>query len=388
MMHETSKLKDNDEALYKEGNGSLQSEAAEDDRARLKYGTERWTRPPSQQAAEALYKQSIEISGYLKSASSSDELVHTKLKENEGVIQVLSGTNLDLEDYVPSSRRAQTPPNVQRAAGSLRNILSIVTHTENRRKRKVEDLQRKGKQDDISKPSLKACGPSASLTLSLATVILAETARLEREYPMQKIEPAQFEHLFEKRLERYDPDRQMVVDEREEQQQLELQIREANKEFLLARRGDTSTKEREQALQRLENAFFKYKEIINNINTGRKFYNDLANIVNRFHDDCKNFAYQRRVEAGQWETELSSGMSSLSLQQTQDLQEQMHRDVPPYSTRQPATEPLTAPLPTRAPAAQPQLGMWNPDMGIKFGAANSKPVKGGQWDAGRGVRFG
>lgn len=214
---------------------------------------------------------------------------------------------------------------------------------------------------------------------------------------MQKIEPAQFEHLFERRLERYDPERQMVVDEGEKQQQLELQIREANKDFLLARRGDMSTKEREQALQRLENAFFKYKEIVNNINTGRKFYNDLANIVNRFRDDCKNFTYQRRVEAGQWETELSSGMSTLSLQQTQNLQEQMQRDIPPYHTRQSPAEPLTAPMPTRGAAAQPQLGMWNPEMGIKFGAsapngvngaASQKPVKGGQWDAGRGVKFG
>lgn len=159
MMHETSKLKANDEAMYKEGKEFLLSEAAEDDRARLKYGTERWTRPPSQQAAEALYKQSTEISGYLKSASSSDELVHTKLKEHEGIIQILSGTNLDLEEYVPSSRRVQMPPGVQKAAGSLRNVLSNVTYTENRRKRKVEDLQKRGKQDDISKSSLRAPRP-------------------------------------------------------------------------------------------------------------------------------------------------------------------------------------------------------------------------------------
>ena len=214
---------------------------------------------------------------------------------------------------------------------------------------------------------------------------------------MQKIEPAQFETLFERRLERYDPDRQMVLDEEEEQKQLECQVQEANKDFLLARKGDSSTKEREQALQRLENAYFKYKEIVNNLNTGRKFYNDLANIVNRFRDDCKNFAYQRRVEAGQWESDLSSGMSSLSLRQTQNLQEQKQRELPPYNTRPPAAEPLTAPTPTRAQVAQPQPGMWNPEMGIKFGgsgpngvngASGQKAVKGGQWDASRGVNFG
>lgn len=379
-MHETSKLKGSDEAVYKEGSDILQSEATEDDRARLKYGTERWTRPRSKQAAESLYKQSTEIDGYLKSARSSDELVRSKLKDHESILQVLSGTDRDLEEYVPSSRRAQMPPNVQKAATALRAVLGDVSRLESRRTRKAESLREKAKQDDIN------------------TVILAEAARLERDYPMQKIEPAQFENLFEARLERYDSDRQMLLDESNAQAELSSQIQEANRDFLLARKGDTSTKEREQALQRLENAYFKYKEIISNLNTGRKFYNDLAKIVGPFRDDCKSFAYQRRVEAGQWEADLSSGIGALSLQHTKQLQEQKQREAVPYGTKAPAEEPLTAPTPTRAPPPPQQLqpGMWNPEMGIKFGgtgaigvngSARQEGVKGGQWDAGKGLKF-
>ena len=133
-------------------------------------------------------------------------------------------------------------------------------------------------------------------------MILAETARLERDYPMQKIEPIQFEDLFEARLQRYDDDRIMVSEEQEEQDTLVSQLQEANAAFLNAKRGDNSTKEREQALQNLENAYLKYKEIISNLETGRKFYNDLANIVNRFRDECRDFRYQRRIEANQIET--------------------------------------------------------------------------------------
>ena len=140
------------------------------------------------------------------------------------------------------------------------------------------------------------------LKYSVDTAILAETARLEREYPMQKIEPAQFENLFEDHLERYEEDRAMVSEERGMQSQLSTKISESNATFVSARQGDSSTKEREKALQQLENGFFKYKEIVSNLDTGRKFYNDLAAIVNRFTDDCRNFAYQRRVEAGQIET--------------------------------------------------------------------------------------
>lgn len=131
--------------------------------------------------------------------------------------------------------------------------------------------------------------------------LLREAARLEREYPMQTIEAVQFESLFDKRLQMYDVDQDMVQEEEREQSEAIKRLQDANSTFLLARRGDQSTKQREQALQNLENAYFKYKEIISNLDVGRKFYNDLAKIVNRFRDDVRNFAYQRKSEASQIE---------------------------------------------------------------------------------------
>ena len=228
---------------------------------------------------------------------------------------------------------------------------------------------------------------------------------------MQKIEPAQFENLFEDRLERYEEDRKLIANEKEEQNQISAQLKQTNAEFVNARKGDTSTKEREQALQRLENAYVKYKEIIGNLNTGRKFYNDLAKIVNRFRDDCKNFAYQRRIEAGQLETELSDAMSALNLSQASSLQDQKQRESlrSHYSAKAPSSEPLTAPTPTRAavqPPSAPASGMWSPEMGIKFGGVTTPQqpppangnvhnpaypntrARGGQWNENQGLRFG
>ncbi len=394
-MHEISKLRANDATIYQEGVELLQSESAEDDRAKLKYGTDRWTRQPSQQAAEHLYKQAAEINGYLESANSSDELVKGKLKDCESVLQVLCGTDRDLEEYVPSSRRATMTPNVERAAPALRGQLNEVGRLESRRKKIIERVRDKAKADDIN------------------PAILAETARLEREFPMQKIEPAQFENMFEDRLQRYDVDRQTVVDERQEQENISSQLKEANTAFANARRGDFSTKEREQALQRLENAYFKYKEIVSNLNTGRKFYNDLANIVTRFKDECKNFAYQRRVEAAQFENDLSNALSSLNLTQTNNLQDQKQRETlrSHYSEKAPGTAPLTAPTPTRAAVASPPApspGVWSPEMGINFGRPSQQAhingienvhnpaypntrsvprMQGGQWDPSRGLKF-
>lgn len=150
-MHEISKLRASDVSLYQEGVDHLRSEAAEDDRAKLKHGTDRWSRPSSQQAAEKLYAQVTELDGYLKSAQSSDELVKGKLKEYEAVLQVLSGSPRDLEEYVPSSRRAAVTPEVEKAAENLRSALNEVSRLEIRRKRLTETLREKAKADDISK---------------------------------------------------------------------------------------------------------------------------------------------------------------------------------------------------------------------------------------------
>lgn len=118
---------------------------------------------------------------------------------------------------------------------------------------------------------------------------------------MQGIQASQFEDLFEEQLRLYDSDRDLLDQERKDQDQIADQVREANKAFTRAHKGDASTKERETALQDLENGYLKYKEILSNLDVGRKFYNDLAKIVGRFRDDAKAFAHQRRMEASQLE---------------------------------------------------------------------------------------
>src|SRR5689334_13944593 len=97
------------------------------------------------------------------------------------------------------------------------------------------------------------------LTYSQDPDLLKEAARLEREYPMQRVEAGQFEDFFDKRLERYDVDKTLVADEEQEQQTLVKRLQDANAQFVTARKGDSTTKAREQALQSLENAYYKYK---------------------------------------------------------------------------------------------------------------------------------
>lgn len=150
-VEDTAKVKSNDRSVYNEGVELLAAEKAEDDAARRKYGTDRWSRETSEAAAPKIYNTSKEINGYFTSAQSSDDLVERKLRDSESVFLVLTGSNRDLESYVPSSRRAAIPPELERESIKLRSCLSEVSRMENRRRRRIQAWKDKARADDIRK---------------------------------------------------------------------------------------------------------------------------------------------------------------------------------------------------------------------------------------------
>ena len=173
---------------------------------------------------------------------------------------------------------------MDREVAKLRQVLNDLARLESRRRRKIEDLLLKAKQDNIT------------------TSILSEAARLERENPLQKVEAADFEPLFESRLEaNYAADKQILATDSQEQESLLQKVKEANSAFLASRSMDSSHAQREQAIQSLENAHLKYKELVQNLEAGRKFYNDLSKLLGRFRDEARGFASVRRTEAGKCE---------------------------------------------------------------------------------------
>ena len=396
---DTEKLKASNRVLYQEGIDLLRTEAGEDEAERRRYGTDRWTRPAGKDVLPKLYNQVNDIEGYLKQADSSDKLVQNRLQENESLIRLLAGSDRDLEDYVPSSRRATMTAKVEREVNALRASLNEVNRLESRRRKKVETLRAKAKEDDVNSD------------------LLRDAARLEREYPMQPVSASQFESLFDERLKKYDPDQNDLKREEQEQDRLMHRVAESNTQFQNAKRGDTSSKEREQALQNLENAYTTYKEIMRNLETGRKFYNDLSAITTRFRDECRNFVYTRRTEAQNLGSDISTAMAGLQLQQTnsQNLlsqrQQQQRQQQHVAPTARMAEEPIAAPMPQR-PAGQPAPAVvnavqspapttWSPGMPVVFGnqaAGGAKPGTGsssgnagpvdGRWDLGQGIQFG
>lgn len=150
-MEDVAKLKANDRAIFQEGVSLLQQEQSEDEAARRRHGTDRWSRPASREAAEKLYTQVDEIESYFKSAQSSDELVEKKTKASEEMIRLLAGPTRQLNEFVPSAQRATITPKLEKEVTRLKAVLNEATRLESRRRRVIDGVKSKVKSDDISR---------------------------------------------------------------------------------------------------------------------------------------------------------------------------------------------------------------------------------------------
>ena len=80
-----------DQEIFDQAMESLAAEAKEDEMLRTKYGTQKWTRQSSEEAAKELREQGERRASYLKKAEESDGTVRSKLLEWEDIITLLSG---------------------------------------------------------------------------------------------------------------------------------------------------------------------------------------------------------------------------------------------------------------------------------------------------------
>ncbi|KAL8409574.1 hypothetical protein RB594_007860 [Gaeumannomyces avenae] len=390
------KLRSSDQAVFEEGKSLLGAEEEEDQRLRRKYGTERWTRPESRQdpgGGAKLWGQVSEVSGYLASSTSSDAIVREKFSAVEDTLLILAGPDRGLMDFVPSSRRTEIPESVKPALGRLRGAYNDVLRLESRRRKRIESLRERARADDI-KPEM-----------------LREAARLERAYPGTQLAAAHFDDFFERRLDSmYEDDLALVEREADEQEKVLAEVGRVNREFEAQRRATAASsggREREAALQKLDAAFYKYKEIVSNVEVGRKFYNDLSKIVGQYRDQCRVWVAERRRDARSLEDEISMPtLSSLSLRDNAPPPQQFYAtqpQPPPPQQQSPQPQQQEAPSSHMPPAHRPvpSQQMWSQGMAIKFGnptspgdtseAPQQQPPPGpkpGTWDPSAGIRFG
>lgn len=382
-----NKLRTGDQGLLDEGRALLEAEQDEDMQLRQKYGTDRWTRPESQieTQGQKLWSSAAEIDGYLASSGSSDGVVRDMFASVRETLALLAGPDRGLLDFVPNSRAdvGSGGEAVRPALGRLRSAYGDVLRLESRRRKRVEALHDKARADDI-KPDM-----------------LRETARLERANPHTTLVAAHFDSFFAARLrDRYDEDAELVEREGADQDRALEAVTRASREFEAQRRSSqsSSSREREAALQTLDTAYYKYKEVVKNVEVARKFYNDLSKIAGSFRDQCRTWVQKRRTEAqGLEEYVVYPGHPLLIMLTARELSMPVLSSLS-ISQRPVAPEPSPPQSSIQSWATgRPQQQTWSPNMGIQFGApatrapgpqqpAGNRPS--GTWDPSSGIRFG
>ena len=129
-LSDIEKLKSNDHVMYRETINLLESEEALDISMREKHGTVRWTRPASRVVGAKMYQQAEEYTKFLESADQSDKLVRDKVTDCEKVLRILGGDLMDLQNFVPDSKKAKMTPRVEREVTKLRACLNEVSRME------------------------------------------------------------------------------------------------------------------------------------------------------------------------------------------------------------------------------------------------------------------
>ncbi|KAH9942761.1 pH-response regulator [Amylocystis lapponica] len=285
------KLAKRDMELLNEAMDILDQEAEEDEALRTEHPVDR---PPSHDANGELIGKAERYRHILEQAGESDALVRHKWDEWEKNIVELAWDEAELEASVPSSamslsqRSSGGPTATQTHSRALRALLESLDDIMRGRAEYVRRATGLADADDIKPRILKAA------------------AAVER---WVEVQPSMFEDVLDEELAKFEKFR-TAIEEGEQQQEVLLEsIKERNALFLQSRKEDSTVKEREHALQSLDLAYHKYKEITRNLDEGIKFYNDFAGVLTQFRDTCKDWVNMRRHEAHS----LTRSMESMSL---------------------------------------------------------------------------
>ncbi|KAI0671768.1 BRO1-domain-containing protein [Trametes maxima] len=252
-------------------------------------------RPPSLEANRELITREQQYRKVLEQAQDSDSLVRTKWEEWEDSITQLTWPEEELELSIPSSTAAYshhagtTMADPTRAhARALRTLLERLEDLSKSRVEIVARVDRLAGSDDITQRVSKAATAMEQWV---------------------NVQPAMFEDILDEELSKYDKFRVQLEENGEKQEELLRSVKERHAEFIRSRKEDVIVKERELALQSLDLAYHKYKEIVRNLEEGQQFYNDFSTLLSDFRAACKDYASARREEA----SVLTRAVANLSL---------------------------------------------------------------------------
>ncbi|EIW57583.1 BRO1-domain-containing protein [Trametes versicolor FP-101664 SS1] len=309
-------------SLLDEAMDILDQEADEDEALRDSAGAIP-ERAPSLEANRDFVAKEQQYRAVLQQATDSDALVRKKWEEWEDSITQLTWPEDELELSIPSStvdlarRVGATGSDPTRThARALRTLLEQLEDLSNARTELVARVDRMTASDDITQRVARAASAMEQWV---------------------NVQPAMFEDILDEELSKYDRFRVQLEENGQKQEAFLQSLQDRHALFMQSRKDDAAVKERELALQSLDLAYHKYREIVRNLEEGQKFYNEFSALLSEFRALCKDYAAARGQEA----SALTRAMDRLALAANHAPQdsEPPAPDLEPYMPESPPRHP-------------------------------------------------
>ncbi|CBQ68491.1 conserved hypothetical protein [Sporisorium reilianum SRZ2] len=355
--HDVARIAATDRDTLAEALALIEHEEREDEGVRASFSAQGWGRQSSSEVNGELKAQAAEYHATLVKAAASDEIVRGKLEDWEDLIGVLSGGVGGLEAFVPSSNPSLAAAGRGGSDAQVQAVRALRAELE--------------RLDDVLDSRAACVAEAKALAASddIRPLVMREAATLSSTI---EVSAAHFEELFDRQLAHYARFEHDLQVSSTAQAELLERIAQRNAAFVDARRSDATLQRRERALQSLDAAYAKYRELSSNLVEGLEFYNGLARILSGYRDAVREWTRARQVDVrwlvqkmqdvrvgdGVGEGRVTRSRGREAVQQAVAQQREEHAAGP--SDPQPATSAQQPPPPP------PQWGALPPGAKIQF----------------------
>nr|KAJ3418151.1 Rhophilin, Rho GTPase binding protein [Polyrhizophydium stewartii] len=334
--------------ILREAMEKLDTEAAEDQSMQMQFG-DKWNRASSVSLGQNLRDSERRFREKLQEADNANRVVRSKMDRDSHLIVHICLSRQELEASVPASTAGSTLVLKDQNLKQLKGLLDQLNTNFKKRNALIERIKAAAASDDIAPRLLEELDGNAS------------AASLDKKA------------IFDSQLKMYDALKTEVADLLSQQEQLLPAIVESNKKFVESRQTSELIRQRENALQSLDNGYKAFKDISANMQEGIKFFSDIETTLVKFSDNCRDFVLARDIEK-------------------KDMLQQIQMNVARLRVSDSPAPASSSPSSTPAPASAPVGGVWPGGGAVQYpqmpqGHFVFVPASTGTWQQGQPLQY-
>jgi len=263
--------------LLSEAERMLREEAESDNTLRTQHGA-RWNRTPSDKLTGTFSANATKYRTIINNATQADAVVKEKLSTHMQGMRALAGGESVLAQQLPSGAGGSGGSSTSRLKELMEEVETL------KAERAVMESELKGTNPDMKTVFLQA---AANGTLNEPVLSVQSLGRT------------------------FGPLQQQVGESVTKQEKIIAEVQDLYQPFIQERGGEGGA--RETALKSIASAYDAFMELKGNLQEGTKFYNDLTQLLVTFQSKVSDFCFARKTEKEELLKDLSSSLSSMSL---------------------------------------------------------------------------